>query len=67
MKWSEVRKKIKKIGYKEGEKTNHFTTWNCPCINGESHPVGLGNHLTEECRFGGLKRQLGPHAKQIGL
>ena len=66
MKWSEITRKIKKIGYTEYKRVTHYTTWNCPCPNKE-HPVGIGNHPNEECRFGGLKRQLGPHAEEIGL
>ena len=65
MRWKEVIKRLKKIKYKEGVRKTHFTQWNCPCPNME-HPVGVGNHLTEECRFGGLKRQLGPHANEFG-
>jgi len=66
MKWNEIIKKIKKIGYSEGKRVTHCTIWNCPCPSKE-HPVGLGNHPSEECRFSGLKRQLGPHAAEIGL
>ncbi len=66
MKWSEIIKKIKKVKYTPGKKVTHYTIWNCPCPN-KAHPVGIGNHLTEECRFGGLKRQLGSHAKEIGF
>lgn len=65
MRWNEVIKKLKKIKYKEGTRTRHYTIWNCSCQD-KNHPVGVGNHLTEECRFGGFKRQLGPHAKEFG-
>ena len=68
MRWNEVTKKLRKIGYKEGERATHYTVWNCPCNNDVgSHPVGVGLHATEECRFHGLKRQLGPHAKDFGI
>ncbi len=67
MRWSEVIRKLKKIKYKPGTRKTHYTTWNCPCpISGETHPIGIGNHLTEECRFEGLKRQLGPHKQEFG-
>lgn len=68
MKWNEVTKRLKKIKYSKGARTRHYTIWNCPCtIEEDSHPVGVGLHPTEECRFGGLKRQLGPHAKDFGI
>lgn len=66
MKWHEITKKLKKLKYTEGIKVRHYTIWNCPCTDGESHPVGVGNHGTEECRFSGLKKQLGPHLKDFG-
>lgn len=67
MKWSEITKRLKKIKYSVGDRKTHFTVWNCPCSGTERHPVGVGNHLTEECRCKGLiKRQLGPHFKDFG-
>lgn len=67
MKWREIIKKIKKIHYTEGVRKNEYTIWNCPCTGKERHPLGIGLHLTEECRLGNFKKQLGPHAKEIGL
>ena len=67
MRWNEVIKKLKKLGYKEGKRSKHRTIWNCPCsLKQEGHPVGVGNHPSEECYFEGLKRQLGPHKKDFG-
>ncbi len=68
MKWREVIKKLRKIKYREGRRTRHYTIWNCPCETnaGNAHPVGVGNHLTEDCRFKDFKRQLGPHLKEFG-
>ncbi|OGG29421.1 hypothetical protein A3A63_02395 [Candidatus Gottesmanbacteria bacterium RIFCSPLOWO2_01_FULL_46_9] len=66
MRWNEVIRKLKKLKFKEGVRKTHYTIWNCPCTK-EAHPIGVGNHLTEECRFNGLKRQLGPHADDFGI
>ncbi len=67
MRWNEITRKLKKLKYKEGARKTHYTIWNCPCsIEKETHPVGVGNHSSEECRFEGLKKQLGPHLKDFG-
>ena len=67
MRWNEVVKKIKKIGYKKGVRTRHKTIWNCPCpIEEGTHPVGVGNQPSKECHFEGLKSQLGPHKNEFG-
>lgn len=65
MRWNEVIKRLKKIKYSPGDRKTHYTVWNCPCSD-MSHPVGVGNHQTEEARFEGFKRQLGPHLKDFG-
>ena len=65
MRWNEVIKRLKKIKFTPGYRTRHFTIWNCPCPN-MNHPVGVGNHGSEEARFGGFKKQLGPHLDEFG-
>lgn len=61
MKWREVAQKLVKLKYTKGRKGTHFLIYNCPCPNND-HPVGVTNHLPDECRLmGQVKRQLGPH------
>lgn len=65
MKWKQIERRLKKIGYSKGEKSNHRTIWNCPCFNKE-HPVGVENHPSKEAYPYDYKRKLGPHLKQFG-
>jgi len=59
MRWSEIERKAKKKGYKEGKRTRHFTIWDCPCPN-KAHPIYLQNHPSGECRyFNSLKKKMG--------
>lgn len=61
MKWREVARKLVKSKFTKGRKSRHYQIYNCPCSNKE-HPVGVTNHLPDECRqMGNVKRQLGPH------
>lgn len=65
MKNNEIIRRLKRIKYKEGVRTRHYTIWNCPCTEGITHPVGVGNHPSDECYFKGIKKQLGPHYDQF--
>lgn len=65
MKWRQIEKKLKKIGFCKGEKSKHRTIWNCPCPTKE-HPVGVENHPNKEAYPYDYKKKLGPHLKDFG-
>ncbi len=65
MRNNEIVKKLKKIKFKEGIRTKHYTIWNCPCM-GKNHPVNVGNQPSKECYFQGFKKQLDIHYKDFG-
>ena len=65
MKWRQVEKRLRRIGYKEGERSRERTIWNCPCP-GMVHPVGVGNHPSQEAYPWDYKRKLGSHLKAFG-
>lgn len=65
MNWRQIARKLKKIGFLEGERSKHRTIWNCPCLT-KDHPVGVENHPNEEAYPHDYKRKLGPHLKDFG-
>jgi len=62
-KWAEIVRNLKALGYTEGLRTKEHTLYNCDCKD-KSHPVGVINHPNNDSRPYGMKRQLGPHAKE---
>ena len=65
MNWRQVSKKLRKVGYTEGARSNERTIWNCPCPD-KIHPVGVINHPSKEAFPFDYKRKLGPHLKSFG-
>ncbi len=65
MKWPQVEKRLRAIGFIEGERTKHHKIMLCPCPNHE-HSVGVENHPTKEAYIFDYKRKLGPHLKDFG-
>lgn len=65
MKWRQIEKKLRRIGFTKGEMSTHRTIWNCPCAD-KSHAVGVENHPAKEAYPYDYKRKLGPHLKDFG-
>lgn len=61
MRWREVAQRLTKIGFAPGTRSKHRLMYNCPCNDGQAHPVGVENHPSKEAYPLDYKRKLGPH------
>lgn len=65
MKWRQVEKKLRALGFTKGATSRHRTIWNCPCASHE-HAVGVENHPSSEAYIFDYKRKLGIHLDDFG-